>query len=78
MRNQYAAVCALVLAAAPLAAADAARAAPAHAIAMQGEPALPADFQVRPFINPDAPQGGTMRYCVCANIVSYLNLSLGY
>ncbi|NDW05442.1 extracellular solute-binding protein [Jiella pacifica] len=34
---------------------------------MQGEPALPADFQVRPFINPDAPQGGTMRYCVFGN-----------
>lgn len=37
---------------------------PQHAIAMQGEPALPADFDRLPFVNPDAPQGGTMRYGV--------------
>ncbi|UIJ73705.1 extracellular solute-binding protein [Aurantimonas sp. HBX-1] len=37
---------------------------PMHAIAMQGEPALPADFDHFPFVNPDAPQGGTMRYGV--------------
>nr|WP_206454115.1 extracellular solute-binding protein [Aurantimonas marina] len=37
---------------------------PRHAIAMQGEPALPADFERLPFVNPDAPQGGTMRYGV--------------
>ncbi|MER0238059.1 extracellular solute-binding protein [Fulvimarina sp. MAC8] len=41
-----------------------ARAEPSHAIAMQGEPALPADFEHLPFVNPDAPQGGTMRYGV--------------
>ncbi|MCC4298699.1 extracellular solute-binding protein [Aurantimonas coralicida] len=31
---------------------------------MQGEPALPADFEHLPYANPDAPQGGTMRYGV--------------
>ncbi|MDY8110769.1 extracellular solute-binding protein [Fulvimarina sp. 2208YS6-2-32] len=34
---------------------------------MQGEPALPADFQHMPYANPDAPQGGTMRYGVYGN-----------
>ncbi|TFF27886.1 ABC transporter substrate-binding protein [Jiella endophytica] len=34
---------------------------------MQGEPALPADFQTLPYANPDAPQGGTVRYCVFGN-----------
>ncbi|MEC5321712.1 extracellular solute-binding protein [Aurantimonas sp. A3-2-R12] len=37
---------------------------PQHAIAMQGEPALLANFERLPFVNPDAPQGGTMRYGV--------------
>ncbi|MCQ0986237.1 extracellular solute-binding protein [Jiella sp. LLJ827] len=37
---------------------------PKHAIAMQGEPALPSDFDHLPFVNPNAPQGGTMRYGV--------------
>jgi peptide/nickel transport system substrate-binding protein len=37
---------------------------PAHAIAMQGDPALPADFEHLPYANSDAPQGGTMRYGV--------------
>nr|WP_198598251.1 extracellular solute-binding protein [Mangrovicella endophytica] len=41
-----------------------ASAAPMHGIAMQGEPALPADFDHLPYANPDAPQGGTMRYGV--------------
>lgn len=67
MRKKYAAVCALVIAAATLNAADAAHSEPAHAIAMQGDPALPADFQTLPYANPDAPQGGTMRYCVFGN-----------
>lgn len=35
-----------------------------HAIAMQGEPELPAGFAQLPFVNPDAPSGGTMRYGV--------------
>ncbi|MCB8837117.1 extracellular solute-binding protein [Aurantimonas sp. VKM B-3413] len=29
---------------------------------MQGEPALPAGFDHLPYVNPDAPQGGTMHY----------------
>ncbi|NDV88195.1 ABC transporter substrate-binding protein [Aurantimonas aggregata] len=37
---------------------------PMHALAMQGEPALPADFDHFPYVQPDAPQGGTMRYGV--------------
>ena len=41
-----------------------AEAAPSHGIAMQGDPALPADFDHLGFVNPDAPQGGTMRYGV--------------
>ncbi|MEF2072773.1 extracellular solute-binding protein [Consotaella sp. CSK11QG-6] len=31
---------------------------------MQGEPALPSDFDHLPYVNPDAPQGGRMRYGV--------------
>ena len=33
-------------------------AAPTHAIAMHGEPALAADFTHFPYVNPDAPKGG--------------------
>lgn len=32
-----------------------------HAIAMHGEPKYPADFQHFDYVNPDAPQGGTLR-----------------
>ena len=32
----------------------------AHAIAMHGTPAMPADFADMPYANPDAPQGGTL------------------
>lgn len=39
-----------------------ARAAPSHAIAMHGEPALPADFTHLPYANPDAPKGGRISY----------------
>lgn len=39
-----------------------AEAEPEHAIAMIGEPALPADFTHLPYANPDAPQGGRIRY----------------
>jgi peptide/nickel transport system substrate-binding protein len=35
---------------------------PKHAIAMIGEPALPADFSHLPYANPDAPKGGRIRY----------------
>lgn len=31
---------------------------PRHAIAMHGQPALPADFKHMPYVNPDAPKGG--------------------
>ncbi len=37
-------------------------AAPSHAIAMHGDPALPADFTHLPYSNPDAPKGGTINY----------------
>jgi peptide/nickel transport system substrate-binding protein len=33
---------------------------PRHAIAMHGEPALPAGFSDFPYVNPDAPQGGRL------------------
>lgn len=35
---------------------------PSHGLAMQGEPALPADFDHLPYANPDAPKGGTITY----------------
>ncbi len=31
-----------------------------HAIAMHGTPALPPDFKALPYVNPDAPKGGTL------------------
>ena len=34
---------------------------PRHAIAMVGEPALPDGFTALPYVNPDAPKGGTIR-----------------
>ncbi|MCR4267380.1 extracellular solute-binding protein [Nitratireductor sp. ZSWI3] len=37
---------------------------PMHGIAMHGEPALPADFMHFPYVNPDAPKGGAVTYCV--------------
>ncbi|TIO04954.1 extracellular solute-binding protein [Mesorhizobium sp.] len=37
---------------------------PKHAIAMQGEPALPADYTHFSYVNPDAPKGGSITYCV--------------
>lgn len=45
------------VAAMPLASA----AAPAHGIAFYGEPALPDGFSHLPYVNPDAPRGGTIR-----------------
>lgn len=38
------------------------QAAPRHAIAMQGEPLYPADFDHFAYVNPVAPKGGTVRY----------------
>jgi len=37
---------------------------PKHAIAMQGEPALPPDYTHFDYVNPDAPKGGNITYCV--------------
>ncbi|MDF1608965.1 extracellular solute-binding protein [Hoeflea sp. YIM 152468] len=37
---------------------------PVHAIAMHGDPALPADFSHLPYVNPDAPKGGKVTYGV--------------
>ncbi|MER9253496.1 extracellular solute-binding protein [Mesorhizobium sp. M0598] len=37
---------------------------PVHALAMQGEPALPADYKHFNYVNPDAPKGGSITYCV--------------
>ncbi|MBC7283392.1 extracellular solute-binding protein [Hoeflea sp.] len=37
---------------------------PVHGIAMHGEPALPADFDHFPYVNPDAPKGGKVTYGV--------------
>lgn len=39
-----------------------ARAEPQHGIAMHGAPALPADFANLPYVNPNAPKGGTVNY----------------
>lgn len=51
-------------AAAALVCALPAQAGPTHAIAMQGEPALPAGFSHFDYANPDAPKGGDITYCV--------------
>ncbi|QQO11683.1 ABC transporter substrate-binding protein [Bradyrhizobium diazoefficiens] len=40
--------------------AGSARAEEAHAIAMHGKPAMPADFTHMPYVNPDAPKGGRL------------------
>jgi peptide/nickel transport system substrate-binding protein len=37
---------------------------PRHAIALQGEPALPAGFSHFPYADPDAPKGGRLTLCV--------------
>lgn len=37
---------------------------PTHALSMHGEPALPADFDHFPYVNPDAPKGGSITYGV--------------
>lgn len=55
-----------LLAAVPLLAAcpQSAPAEPKHGIAMQGEPALPADYTHFTYADPDAPKGGAITYCV--------------
>ncbi|MER8870326.1 extracellular solute-binding protein [Mesorhizobium sp. M0814] len=37
---------------------------PVHALAMQGEPALPSDYEHFNYVNPDAPKGGSITYFV--------------
>ncbi|MHC3940143.1 Oligopeptide-binding protein AppA [Paenochrobactrum sp. BZR 201-1] len=37
---------------------------PTHSLAMHGTAALPADYQYFPYVNPDAPKGGQVRYGV--------------
>ncbi|MER8527192.1 extracellular solute-binding protein [Mesorhizobium sp. M1272] len=37
---------------------------PVHALAMQGEPALPSDYEHFNYVNPDAPKGGSITSCV--------------
>lgn len=37
---------------------------PSHAIAMHGEPALGPDYEHLPYVDPDAPKGGTIDYAV--------------
>ncbi|WP_166443631.1 extracellular solute-binding protein [Rhabdaerophilum calidifontis] len=41
-----------------------------HALAMHGEPALPADFAHLPYVNPDAPKGGALRYGIAGSFDS--------
>jgi len=41
-----------------------AQAEPTHGIAMHGKPALPADYQHFPYVNPEAPKGGKITYGV--------------
>jgi len=48
--------------AAPALAVEPAAAEPAHALAMHGAPALPAEFAFLPYANPDAPKGGRIAY----------------
>jgi peptide/nickel transport system substrate-binding protein len=47
-----------------------AAATPKHGIAMHGEPALAADFAHLPYVDPDAPQGGTLRQAVTGSFDS--------
>lgn len=61
MRHLLSALFSVALA---LGVATAASAEPKHAIAMNGEPALPADYSHFTYANPDAPKGGSISYCV--------------
>lgn len=54
----------LALALSAMLAAGPALAEPSHAIAMHGEPALPAGYAHFPYVNPDAPKGGRIDYAV--------------
>ncbi len=70
-----AALIALTLTVAPLQATEA----PAphrHAIAMHGEPALPAGFAHLPYVNPDAPKGGALRLGLAGSFDSLNTMSV--
>ncbi|MER9233661.1 extracellular solute-binding protein [Mesorhizobium sp. M0622] len=41
---------------------------PKHALAMQDEPALPADYDHFNYVNPGAPKGGSITYCVVCSL----------
>src|SRR5262249_34913518 len=41
-----------------------------HAIAMHGEPALPADFAAFPYVDPHAPKGGQLTKCILGSFDS--------
>ncbi|WP_368905097.1 extracellular solute-binding protein [Taklimakanibacter lacteus] len=43
---------------------------PRHGLAMQGEPALPADYDHLPYANPLAPQGGILRQAITGSFDS--------
>ena len=43
---------------------------PQHGIAMHGEPALGADFKNLPYVNPDAPQGSSLRMAITGSFDS--------
>jgi peptide/nickel transport system substrate-binding protein len=60
IRLRVLACVALALGVAPLAPFCEAKAAESHALAMHGEPALPAGFTHMPYANPDAPKGGRL------------------
>lgn len=53
-----------IVAGVTMAALPGAHAEPLHAIAMHGDPALPAGFTHLPYVNPDAPKGGKVTYGV--------------
>ena len=55
-------LCVIALALASGLSAGAARAEEAHAIAMHGKPAMPADFTHMPYVNPDARKGGRLTW----------------
>ena len=60
----------ILAAAAVLACATPAFAAPQYGIAMQGDPALAADFTHLPYTNPDAPQGGSLHQALTGSFDS--------
>ena len=47
-----------------------------HAIAMHGEPALPAGFSHLPYVNPDAPKGGALRLGIAGSFDSLNTMSV--